>query len=133
MSAYNYETDYAKVYPELSKEGQERTKILVDKFRKQIEEVANTTLVEFADTMASEIVDDDSWISFRRTVIDALCGYGDREKKMAGTYDGQWWTKIRAKILEENREAIVTDILLDKEHEIESLKQTIEIIQRNRF
>lgn len=75
--------------------------------------------------MASEIVNDDAWIDFRRTVINALCGYGDREKKMAGTYNGQWWTNIRAKILEENREAIVTDILLDKEAEIKKLQSQI--------
>ena len=117
--------DYSICYPELSKEGQERTKLLVDKFKKQIEEIASNTLVDFADIMASEIVDDDAWISFRKTVIDALCGYGDREKKMAGTYDGQWWVTIRGKILEENREAIVTDILLDKEAEIKKLQEQV--------
>lgn len=121
--------DYTIQYPELSKEGQERTKLIVDKFRKQIEEIASNTLVDFADTMASEIVDDDAWISFRRTVIDALCGYGDREKKMSGTYDGQWWTIIRKKILEENREAIVTDILLDKEAEIKKLQEQVYYLQ----
>lgn len=124
--------NYALYYPELSEEGQERTKIIVDKFRKQIEEVANQTFVEFADTMASEIVNDDAWIDFRRTVISALCGYGDPKTKMAGTYDGQWWTKIRAKILEENREQIVSDILSDKEAEIKNLKEQINHLQNVR-
>lgn len=118
--------DYAKVYPELSKEGHEKTKLIVDKFRKQLEDITSDTLVDFANTMADEIVNDDSWIDFRRTVISALCGYGDREKKLAGTYDGQWWTKIRAKILEENREDIINDIILDKEHKIKELENTIE-------
>ena len=106
--------------------------MIVDKFRKQLEGIANDTLVEFANTMASEIVDDDLWINFRQTVVDALCGYGDREKKMAGTYNGQWWTKIRAKILEENRESIVSDIIADKEHEINLLKERIMILQSMR-
>ena len=74
--------NYAITYPELSKDGQERTKLIVEKFRKQLEDIANDTLVSFADTMASEIVNDDAWINFRRTVIDALCGYGDREKNI---------------------------------------------------
>lgn len=126
------EPDYTLYYPELSKEGQERTKLIVDKFKNQLEEIANNTFVSFADTMASEIVDDDAWIDFRRTVINALCGYGDRDKKMAGTFDGQWWTQIRKKILEENREAIVTDILLDKEAEIKMLKEQVNYLQNNR-
>jgi len=124
--------NYAITYPELSKDGQERTKLIVEKFRKQLEDIANDTLVSFADTMASEIVNDDAWINFRRTVIDALCGYGDREKKIAGTYDGQWWAAIRKKILEENRESIISDIILDKEHEIKSLKEQIYFLQEHR-
>lgn len=124
--------DYTIYYPELSKEGQETTKIIVEKFRKEIENIANETLVSFAKTMSEEIVDDDAWIDFRRTVINALCGYTDREKKMAGTYDGQWWTKIRAKILEENREAIITDILLDKESEIKRLQEQVWHLQNQR-
>lgn len=124
--------NYAITYPELSKDGQERTKLIVEKFRKQLEDIANDTLVSFADTMASEIVNDDAWINFRRTVIDALCGYGDREKKIAGTYDGQWWTTIRKKILEENRESIISDIILDKEHEIKNLKEQIYFLQEHR-
>ncbi len=122
--------NYALYYPELSKEGHERTKIIIDKFRTQLEEITNNTLVSFATTMAEEIVDDDAWIDFRRTVISALCGYGDREKKMAGTFDGQWWTQIRKKILEENRDAIVSDILLDKEHEINELKSQINYMRQ---
>ena len=124
--------NYAITYPELSKDGQERTKLIVEKFRKQLEDIANDTLVSFADTMASEIVNDDAWINFRRTVIDALCGYGDREKKIAGTYDGQWWATIRKKIFEENRESIISDIILDKEHEIKSLKEQIYFLQEHR-
>lgn len=124
--------NYAITYPELSKDGQERTKLIVEKFRKQLEDIANDTIVSFADTMASEIVNDDAWINFRRTVIDALCGYGDREKKIAGTYDGQWWAAIRKKILEENRESIISDIILDKEHEIKSLKEQIYFLQEHR-
>ena len=124
--------NYAITYPELSKDGQERTKLIVEKFRKQLEDIANDTLVSFADTMASEIVDDDAWINFRRTVIDALCGYGDREKKIAGTYDGQWWATIRKKIFEENRESIISDIILDKEHEIKNLKEQIYFLQEHR-
>ncbi len=128
MEAPNYELHY----PELSEEGQKRTKEIVDKFRKQIEEIASDTLVQFADTMASEIVDDDAWISFRSKVVEGLCGYGDPDKKMAGTYNGQWWQKIRAKILEENRDRIVSDIISDKEYEIKQLKQTIELLQKHR-
>jgi|688.fasta_scaffold186014_2 hypothetical protein len=128
METPNYELHY----PELSEEGKKRTKEIVDKFRKQIEEIASDTLVQFADTMASEIVDDDAWISFRSKVIEGLCGYGDPEKKMAGTYNGQWWQKIRSKILEENREQIVNDIIADKEYEIKQLKETIELLQKYR-
>lgn len=117
--------DYSIHYPELSKEGHERTKAIVDKFRKQLEGITNDTLVQFANTMAEEIVNDDSWIDFRTTVINALCTYNDREKKMAGTYDGQWWVQIRKRILEENREAIVTDILLDKEAKIRELEEQV--------
>lgn len=74
------EIDYTIMYPELSEEGHERTKKIVGKFKTQLEKIVNETLVSFASTMAEEIVNDDAWIDFRRTVINALCGYGDREK-----------------------------------------------------
>ena len=126
--------DYSLIYPELSEEGQERTKLIVEKFSKQLEEISNNTYYEFTKTIADEIVNDDAWIDLRQKVIYALCGYGEEEraKKQAGMYLGQWWPTIRQKIYEANKEAIYDDIIKDKDYEIKQLKETIRIMQELR-
>jgi len=130
METKNYENHY----PELSKEGQERTQLIIDKFGKQLWEMMNNSVSEFTQNLAIEIVNDDSWVDVRQKTLEALCGYGEAERrnKAGGTYLGQWWVQIRAKILEENREAIISDIILDKEHEIKLLKERIEQLQKDR-
>lgn len=126
--------NYNHGYPELSKEGQERTQEIIDRFKHELTELTNRTFSDFTRNLGAEIVDDDAWVDIRQKTLDALCGYSEAERrnKQGGTYLGQWWVKIRAKILEENREAIINDIILDKEKEIESLKKTIENIQKYR-
>ena len=130
----NKEEDYSVIYPELSEEGQIKTKQIVERFAKQLEELSNNTFVEFTNIIADEIVNNDSWISLRQKVIHALCGYSDRERerKQAGTYLGQWWPKIRQEIYEANKEAIHDDIIRDKDYEIKQLKETIRIMQESR-
>lgn len=130
----NKDEDYSLIYPELSKFGQEKTKEIIEKFSKQLEELSNNTYYEFTRTIADEIVNDDSWTDLRMKVINALCGYSDqeRERKQAGTYLGQWWPKIRQEIYEANKEAIHDDIIKDKDYEIKQLKETIRIMQESR-
>ncbi len=124
---------YKHHYPELSEEGIEKTQQIINTFRKQLEDIVNDTLVKFTCNIGAEITSDDSWIDLRQKMTDALCGYGEEERKQkqSGTYLGQWWVKIRAKILEENRDAIINDIILDKEAEIANLKSQIISLQRN--
>jgi len=124
--------DYAKEYPELSETGKKTTQAIIDRFSGNLKEMLNETLVSFTHNLAEEITSDDSWIDLRLKVIQALCGYHDREEKQDGTYLGQWWVKIRAKILEENREAIINDIIADKEAEISRLKKQLEYCKSNR-
>lgn len=121
-------TDYSLTYPELSKEGQEKTQAIIDKFAKQLNEIMNDTVVSFTRNLAAEIVNDDSWIDVRQKTLDALCGYNeaDRINKAGGKYLGQWWVTIRKKILEENRDAIISDIISDKDREIVELKEKIQ-------
>ena len=131
----NKEEDYSIMYPELTEFGKAKTKLVVDKFAKQLEDLTNNTFVEFTNIIADEIVDDDAWIDLRHKVITALCGYTDRdrENKKAGGYLGQNWVTIRQQILNENKEAIYDDIIKDKDYEIEQLKQTIEIMNRREY
>jgi len=72
-------------YPELTEYGQQKTQEIVDKFKKQLEEIVNDTLYSFTCNIGSEITNDDSWIDLRRQIISHLCGYTDhdREKKQA--------------------------------------------------
>lgn len=131
MDSTETKPDYTKEYPELSEFGRAKTQEIIEKFSKQLEELSNNTFVSFTQVIADELVDD-SWINLRQKVIHALCGYADheREAKKAGTYLGQWWVNIRKKILEENREAIINDIISDKEYEIKQLKEQIQILQQ---
>lgn len=124
--------NYATTYPELSQEGQERTQEIINKFGQQITELMNNTVSDFTRNLAAEIVNDDSWIDIRQKTLEALAGYGEHERSMKanGTYLGQWWVSIRRKIFEENREEIIQDIIADKDAEIESLKTTIDQLQR---
>jgi hypothetical protein len=125
------EINYLYGYPELSKEGQERTQVIINKFAEQLKELMDNTVSDFTQNLALEIVDDDSWVDIRQKTLEALCGYSESERrnKAGGTYLGQWWTQIRSKILSENRDAIITDIILDKEKEIGDLKQQIYYLQ----
>lgn len=120
-----HEFEYS--YPELTEYGQKTTQDIINRFAKHLNELMNNTVVEFTQNLAAEITNDDSWINVRQQTLNALCGYGeaDRDNKAPGTYNGQWWVTIRKKILDENREAIVTDIIKDKESEIYALTQRI--------
>lgn len=130
----NEKVNYALHYPELSKEGQERTQLIIDKFGKQLWEMMNNSVSEFTQNLALEIVNDDAWVDIRQKTLQALCGYDEAERrnKAGGTYLGQWWTQIRAKILEENRDAIVNDIIADKEKQIQELKDRINYMLNER-
>lgn len=125
--------NYAITYPELTIEGQEKTQAIIDKFGKQLQELMNETVVDFTRNLAVTITDDDSWIDVRSKTLNALCGYSEDERilKAAGKYAGQWWVRIRAKILEENREAIINDIIADKEYEIKQLKERVEMLRQD--
>jgi|GEM_PF-2738636 len=120
-------------YPELSKEGKERTQIIINKFGDQLRELMNNTVSDFTRNLGCEIVNDDAWIDIRQKTLEALCGYeeSERRNKSGGTYLGQWWTQIRAKIFSENRDKIINDIILDKEKEIEILKERLQYIKNH--
>lgn len=109
-------------YPELTEKGKENTQKIIDKFQKDLFEVMNSTLVSFTQNLATEIVDDDSWVDLRDQVKSALCAYPSNGEYRLFGHD---WIQIRKKILEENRETIVNDIILDKEKEIQLLKERI--------
>lgn len=130
--------EFEYTYPELSEYGQKTTQNIINRFAKQMSEVMNKSVVEFTQNLAAEITNDDSWINVRQQTLEALCGYSEAERvnKEGGTYLGQWWVTIRKKILEENREAITTDILKDKDNEIYALTHQINQLRQdaaNRF
>ena len=121
------EENYLYMYPELSGEGKAKTQEIVNKFKTQLEKIVNDTLYEFTCNIGNEIVDDDAWINVRQMTLGALYGY-----RTEGTYSYVNWEQVRRKIFEENREQIISDILIDKEKEIAGLKRTIELIQELR-
>lgn len=123
--------DYSKEYPELSEDGQKRTQEIIDRFAKQLFELMNESVSNFTKNLAMEIVNDDAWIDLRYQTLSALCNYtGEaRREKQFGTYLGQWWVGIRKKILEENKEAIINDIITDKENKIKDLEAQINNMQ----
>jgi hypothetical protein len=128
----NEDINYAISYPELSPEGQEKTQQIIDKFTKQMQDLVNNTLFDFTSNIGAEIVNDDSWINVRQLTLEAFCGYSESERrnKAADKYLGQWWKQIRAKIFEENRESIISDIIADKDLEIKTLNERIEYMQK---
>lgn len=126
------ENDYTLYYPELSQDGKDRTKVIIDKFKDQLTKVFNDTMYDFTRNLAEEIVDDDSWIELRSSTMKALCQYGDGKDRSAGSYLGQNWITIRRKILEENKEEIVNYIIKDKDYEIQTLKDQIKTLEEFR-
>lgn len=118
--------DYKLMYPELSEQGAKNTQAIVDKFKTQLEELINNTLYSFTCNIGNEIVNDDSWIDVREKTKQALCAYNDTE-----SYSCVNWQTVRRKILEENREVVVNDIILDKEKEIKELQEQIYRLQQD--
>lgn len=117
-------SDYKYTYPELSENGKKVTEDIIRRFSEQLLGILSKTIGEFTCNIGNEITVDDSWINVREKVRDALMGY-----PVEGEYQGYEWKNIRAKILEENREQIMNDILKDKEKEIEALKESIRYLQ----
>jgi len=122
-------SDFLYVYPELTEKGKEVTQNIIDKFSKQLIEIFNDTIYSFTQNISEEITDDDSWISIRNKTRDALCGY-----PVSGSLSATNWVQIRKKILEENRDQIINDIISDKEDEIKRLNDTIIYLrEHNRY
>jgi len=113
-------------YPELTEKGKEQTQIIINEFKKQLEEIVNNTLYSFTCNLANEITVDDSWIDIRKQTKDALCNYQGTQG-----YSGVDWVQVRKVILEENRDSIINDIISDKEKELESWKQAFYREQQN--
>ena len=120
--------NYAISYPELSEQGKQNTAQIIDKFKKQLEELMNDTLYSFTCNIANEITNDDSWINVRQKTKDALCAYMGTEN-----YGGVNWERVRKIIFEENRDAIVNDLIEDKQREIDRLNEVINNMATNRW
>lgn len=119
--------DYKYIYPELSEEGQKKTQEIVDRFAKRLHDVFNQVMYEFTCNIGNEITSEDSWLDIRQKTKDALAGYPAERG-----YSGVNWIEVRKKILEENRDAIINDIIIDKEEEIARLNGVIDQINQYR-
>ena len=119
--------NYNLHYPELSQEGKEKTQALVNAFKIQLEELVNNILYAFTCNIGNEIVDDDSWVDIRRQTMNAICGYNGTDH-----YNGVNWVQVRKKILEENREQIINDIIRDKENEVKHWQDAYYNLQNSR-
>ena len=120
--------DYRYEYPELSQEGQKVTQDIVNRFSDQLKKSLNDILFEFTCNLGREIISEDSWLNLREKTRDALKGY-----PMKGEFERHDWVAMRAKILEENRDQIVSGIITDQEKEISRLNKAISYLQENRF
>ncbi len=119
-------SDKYPLYPELSEAGGAEAQFLVDKFKDEIIKAANDVIGTLYCDIACHI-ESDSWTNYRNQMLEGFKNYNNR--KIQGEYD---FKQIRKAILKEHREDIVEDLNQDMLKEIESLKTTIEFLQRSR-
>jgi len=112
-------TDYGDLYPELTEDGQEKAKELMDKFKEDFKKIAEGVLGElYTDTLMH--IEGDSWTNFRSYIISYLRYYPHR--KTGGDYN---FKEIRQAIYKEYREEIIHDLNQDLVEENERLKSQL--------
>lgn len=124
-------TDMDKLYPELTEDGAQKAADAMERFRQMIANVARDCIDEAVSNIYCDVIpniESDSWTNFRNALMDGLCDYGNRRDHK--DYD---FKRIRQAILAEHREEIIADLNQDLLDEVESLKSTIDMIQRNRY
>jgi hypothetical protein len=108
-------------YPNLSEEGLKQFELLIERFKTTLAAAADDAIGR-AYLGLADYIESDSWIAIQNSILDGLKGYPTNYAK----YDFQ---TIRAKMLEEHREAIIKDLNQDHLDEIERLKKTIKDLQ----
>jgi hypothetical protein len=112
------------LYPELSEEGKKEAQLIIDAFKEKLNKVADEVISEFYCNVAMYI-ESDAWTNFRNELIDGFKNYDNR--KIQGEYD---FKQIRQDIYREYRDEIIQDLNQDLVKENESLKKTIEFLQK---
>ena len=112
------------LYPELSEEGKKEAQLIIDAFKEKLNKVADEVISEFYCNVAMYI-ESDAWTNFRNELIDGFKNYDNR--KIQGECD---FKQIRQDIYREYRDEIIQDLNQDLVKENESLKKTIEFLQK---
>ncbi len=118
----NPETSF---YPELPESGRAEAQKLIDKFKVKLKSAAEDAITElYCDILP--YIESDSWTNFR---VKLLNDFKDYKNKVHAEHD---FREIRKKIYDENKDEIIKDLNQDLVLEMESLKKTIEDLQRYR-
>ena len=112
--------------PTLSEAGAEEAQALIDDFKVQITKAAEEAVSKLYTDVAPHI-ESDSWTNYRNELMEGFKNYDNR--KIQGEFD---FKAIRKQIYIDFREDIIADLNQDLVEEIESLKNTIEIMRRYR-
>jgi len=120
-----------KLYPKLSEEAEKEAELYLQEFKekmvKGVENIVNDTLSKVYVSCLGYI-ETDAWHNFRNELLDGFKGY--KNAKIHQKYD---FVKVRKQIFEENREEIIKDLNQDLLDEIEDLKNTIKLMNENRY
>jgi len=114
------------LYPRLSEEGEKESQIIIDAFKEKLKAAAEDAIGELYCDVVPHI-ESDSWTNYRNDLMDGFSNYGNR--LIQGEHD---FAKIRASILKNHHEEIISDLNQDMLKEIERLKEEIEFVT-NRF
>ena len=114
------------LFPTLNEAGAQEAQALIDDFKTQITKAAEEAVGKLYTDVVPHI-ESASWTNYRNELMEGLRNYNNR--KVQGEFD---FKAIRRQIYIDFREDIIADLNSDLVEEIESLKQTIEIMQRYR-
>jgi len=110
------------MYPEISEIGKQEAGILIEKFKKELQKAANTTIGDlYCDILPH--IESDAWTNVRGEILRGLTNY-TRSNKIHH-YE---FVAIRKQMLKENRAEIIKDLNQDMLKEIESLKREIKTL-----
>lgn len=112
------------LYPELPKAGQLEAQALVNRFKDELVKIAENAIGDLYCNIVPYI-ESDSWTNYRNELMDGFQNYNN--SKIQGEYD---FKKIRQTILEEHREAIISDLNQDMVEEIAKLKEQVAWLQK---
>jgi hypothetical protein len=112
------------MFPTLSEEGIKEATILIEAFKVAMKAVATEALDELYMDIVPHI-ESDAWSNYRNEIMDGFRDYGN-----ALTCNEHNFKKIRAKIFEEHKDAIIRDLNKDLVDKVKELNAQVERLSK---